>query len=127
MRTAIAISMTPITLETRCTLNRPYTHDISGLCATNGWMPAASPGVNFNTPISNKTATNPYRETQIPTVPSLDWMRLDVIPSNARSISALTMSIPSSQEMPYALPQILQTYWIDFVWITPNDSHHCSF
>jgi hypothetical protein len=72
-------------------------------------MPAASPGVNFNTPISNKTTTNPYRETQIPTVPSLDWTLLAVIPSNARSISALTRSIPASQEMPYALPQILQT------------------
>jgi hypothetical protein len=72
-------------------------------------MPDASPGVNFNTPISNKTTTNPYRETQIPIIPSLAWTRLAVIPSDARSRFALTMSIPSSQEMPYSLPQILLT------------------
>jgi hypothetical protein len=29
------------------------------------------------------TFPNPYRETQIPTVPSLDWTRLGVIPARS--------------------------------------------
>src|SRR5712692_5755687 len=70
MRAAGAISMG--TDHVGCTLSRPYVHDISGLCATNGWMPAASPGVNFSTPMSNKTTTNPYRETTIPVDSSRD-------------------------------------------------------
>jgi len=51
MRAAVAISMTPIRLETPCTPSRLDIHDMSGLCSTNGWMAAASPGVNFSTPI----------------------------------------------------------------------------
>src|SRR6266849_6639279 len=79
--------------------SRPYIHDISGLCATSGWMPAASPGVNLSTPMSNKTTTNPYRGIQIPANPSLDCMRFEGTPSNARSRSALraltTFILPS--------------------------------
>jgi hypothetical protein len=67
--------MTPITFETLFTLNREYIHDMSGLCATNGWIPAASSGVNFSTPMSNRATTNPYREVKTPATSSCDWFR----------------------------------------------------